>query len=185
MLKIAACAQELTLAHGLDGFTMDDLAVEVGVSRRTLFNYFGGKVEAVLGATPEAPADLIATFRAGGPSGDLVADVAGLAEALVFAGDFSRAEIARARQVINSDPRLLGASYENFRAVIGHYVEEIRIREGDAFDPTRAEIVIRLLGALFDLALDNFLAHPDSRPLAEEYADLVQRTRALFADPSH
>ena len=37
--RITACAQELTEARGLDGFTMEDLAAEAHVSRRTRFNY--------------------------------------------------------------------------------------------------------------------------------------------------
>ena len=52
--RITTCAQRLTDQHGLDGFTMDDLAAEAGVSRRTLFNYFPGKVDAVLGPGPGA-----------------------------------------------------------------------------------------------------------------------------------
>ena len=37
------------LEHGLDGFTMEQLAERVGVSRRTLFYYFPAKDDAVLG----------------------------------------------------------------------------------------------------------------------------------------
>ena len=47
--RISVCARSLTEQHGLDGFTMEDLAEAAGVSRRTLFNYFPGKVDAVLG----------------------------------------------------------------------------------------------------------------------------------------
>ena len=50
--RIVLCAQELTLEHGLDGFTMDDLAQRAEVSRRTLFNYFPSKDDAVLGGPP-------------------------------------------------------------------------------------------------------------------------------------
>ena len=50
--RITGCAQRLTLERGLDGFTMDDLAALAEVSRRTLFNYFPGKDDAVLGGPP-------------------------------------------------------------------------------------------------------------------------------------
>ena len=50
--RITLTAQRLTDERGLDGFTMDDLAEAVDVSRRTLFNYFPGKVDAVLGPDP-------------------------------------------------------------------------------------------------------------------------------------
>ncbi|RYJ06280.1 MAG: TetR family transcriptional regulator, partial [Actinomycetales bacterium] len=74
--RITLCAQRLTDEHGLDGFTMDDLAEASEVSRRTLFNYFPSKADAVLGAHPDLPDDVLATFRAGGPPGDVVDDVA-------------------------------------------------------------------------------------------------------------
>ena len=48
--RITLCAQVLADEHGLDGFTMDELATAADVSRRTLFNHFPGKVDAVLGA---------------------------------------------------------------------------------------------------------------------------------------
>ncbi|MDP3890466.1 TetR family transcriptional regulator, partial [Nocardioides sp.] len=70
--RITQRAQELTLEHGLDGFTMDELADAADVSRRTLFNYFPGKIDAVLGAIPQIDPELLAVFRAGGPHGDLV-----------------------------------------------------------------------------------------------------------------
>ena len=41
---------QLTQGRGLDGWTMEDLAGAAEVSRRTLFNYFSSKVDAVLGA---------------------------------------------------------------------------------------------------------------------------------------
>ncbi len=46
---LARAAFDLTCEHGLDGFTLDDVVVEVGVSRRTFANYFSCKEEAVMG----------------------------------------------------------------------------------------------------------------------------------------
>ncbi|WP_240636529.1 TetR/AcrR family transcriptional regulator [Paenibacillus silvae] len=48
---LAGAAFNLTLEHGLDGFTVEDLVQQVGCSRRTFANYFTCKEEAVaLGA---------------------------------------------------------------------------------------------------------------------------------------
>ena len=49
---IIAAAQRLSVNCGYSGFTIDDLAEAVGVSRRTLFNHVSSKEEAVLGALP-------------------------------------------------------------------------------------------------------------------------------------
>ena len=47
--KIRVAALNLVIENGYDGFTMEELAHEVGVSRRTLFNYIKDKESAVLG----------------------------------------------------------------------------------------------------------------------------------------
>ena len=74
-VRIVRCAQRLCLNAGFDGFTMDELAEAAEVSRRTLFNYFPSKVDAVLGAA-EAPdlaspglQEVADRFRDGGPHG--------------------------------------------------------------------------------------------------------------------
>ena len=47
-----AAAQRLAVDCGYAGFTVEDLARAVGVSRRTLFNHVSSKEEAVLGMLP-------------------------------------------------------------------------------------------------------------------------------------
>src|SRR6478609_9557324 len=81
--RIAMCAQRLTDEHGLDGFTMDELADAAEVSRRTLFNYFPSKLDAVLGELPAVPPAALATFHAGGPHGSLIEDLGALAMAIL------------------------------------------------------------------------------------------------------
>ena len=60
---------------------MEQLAEQVGVSRRTLFNYFPGKDDAILGGPPVLGEEQLDEFSAGGPTGNLVDDLA----AVVFA----------------------------------------------------------------------------------------------------
>jgi hypothetical protein len=62
----------------------------------------------------------------------------------------------------------------------GQIVEEIRGREGAGFDASRAQIAVRLLCALFDAALDSFLADPHERPLADAYEDVLRAARQLL-----
>ena len=69
---LAKTALELFAAKGYDDTTLDEIAAAAGVSKRTLFNYFPGKLDAVLGPVPVLPEDPLDTFRAGGPHHDLV-----------------------------------------------------------------------------------------------------------------
>src|SRR3954462_3338186 len=77
--RITLCALRLTDEHGLDGFTMEDLAEAADVSRRTLFNYFPRKADAVLGEMPDIAEAALAAFRSGGPHGNLIDDLTELA----------------------------------------------------------------------------------------------------------
>lgn len=48
-LALIQRSRDLTFDRGLTGFTVDELCQDVGVSRRTFFNYFASKEHAVLG----------------------------------------------------------------------------------------------------------------------------------------
>lgn len=178
--QITSSARLLAEAHGLEGFTMDDLAARAGVSRRTLFNYFPSKIDAVLGTHPELEPELLTEFHAGGPNGDLISDLGVLAGALLEAKDLTRAEAAQGQRVLLASPRLLLAAHERFTHMTDAFVEEIRTREGARFDETRARVAIRMLAALFDLTLDHYVADADDRPLSEMYADNLRVARELL-----
>lgn len=50
---LSRVAFDLAVEHGLDGYTIDDIAKTVGVSRRTFANYFSCKEEAITGLALE------------------------------------------------------------------------------------------------------------------------------------
>ena len=179
--RINDCALRLTDEHGLDGFTLEDLAERAGVSRRTLFNYFPSKVDAVLGEGPVVPEEALGVFRGGGPHHDLVEDLAALAHTMFDDDAVDREQVAMNRRVLRSDPRLLSSALERLELLSEHLVTEILTREGPAFDAARARVAIRVLSALFEVSLDAFLVDSRQRELADLFADSLRTARELLA----
>ncbi|WP_051551561.1 TetR/AcrR family transcriptional regulator [Nocardioides sp. URHA0020] len=178
--RISMCAQRLTDAHGLDGFTMDELADAAEVSRRTLFNYFPSKLDAVLGTIPELPAEALATFQAGGPHGSLIEDLGALAKALLAAKEPDREAMLLTRRVLSSSARVLAAAHQRFEQITDDFTALILEREGDDFGIDRARLAIRIIGALFDSALTTFLEGGE-RPVDELFDRYLTEARSLFA----
>lgn len=178
--RISLCAQDLTADRGLDGFTMDELAEAAGVSRRTLFNYYPGKDAAVLGTHPTLDDDLLEQFVAGGPTGRLVDDIAVLVDALLEVKDINRDDVHRVRALVLQEPRLMAYAKARFEEFGEEFLELVRTREGSAYDEIRARVVIQVMAALFDLAINMFADNPDTE-LSALYAELLSATRSTFA----
>lgn len=178
--RITLCAQRLTDAHGLDGFTMDDLADAAEVSRRTLFNYFPSKLDAVLGTIPEIPPAALATFHAGGPHGSLVDDLGVLAKALLSVKEPDREALVLSRRVLSGSSRVLAAAHRRFEQITEDFVALILEREGPGFEIERARLTVRIIGALFDSALLTFI-EGDERPIAVLFDRYLTEARSLFA----
>lgn len=179
LATIVRCARELTDRHGLDGFTMDDLAEAAGVSRRTLFNYVPGKLDAILGPDHELAPEIAATFIGGGPTGDLLVDVKEIVRASLDAGPVDPAELDAARRLLRRDPRLMAAVHERFVERTRMLSDDIAQREGRAVDPVDLRVIGGLIMLWCDTALDASLADP-SRSLAEHLDLVFEATRDLF-----
>ncbi|GLH98842.1 hypothetical protein Pa4123_41170 [Phytohabitans aurantiacus] len=177
--RITRCAQDLAEERGLDGFTMHDVADCAGVSRRTLFNYVSGKLDAVLGVPPAPDPSRLIEFRAGGPTGRLADDVKATIGAFLDSKDLAPEDWERVRRLIAADARLHKAMHENFAKVAAFLADAILEREGARFDPLRARAAATVTLSLFDVALDAFVADP-STSLAAYFMAAFDGAAALF-----
>ncbi|MDO9355544.1 MAG: TetR family transcriptional regulator [Solirubrobacteraceae bacterium] len=177
---ISFCAMRLTDEHGLDGFTMDDLAEASGVSRRTLFNYFPGKLDAVLGEWPTLDDDDVDEFRAGGPEGDLLLDLRTLVMPLLGDKTIDREVLQMSRRVLKGNPRLMGAIHHRYEAISTDVVEHVVVREGATFGKANATVAITILGALFGAALDAYLDDPRGRAFPHHFDQSLSTARSLL-----
>jgi len=177
--EISRCARTLALERGLDGFTMEDLADAVGVSRRTLFNYVPGKIDAILGETEGPDESAVALFASGGPSGHLVHDVTELIAAALEADESAAEDIDAVRTLVRTEHRLHQELHARFVEITDRFSEAIAEREGAGHDPLRARVVAMVMIGLLDVALDESLADP-TRSLADHYRGVVSTTGDLF-----
>ncbi|MCS5487356.1 TetR/AcrR family transcriptional regulator [Curtobacterium flaccumfaciens pv. beticola] len=140
---IQQAALRIAIESGLAAVTVDEVSRRADVSPRTFFNYFPSKEQALLGDDPTLPDDdALATFRAGGPSGDLLGDLGTL---LVHATEElieERGLLEERQQVLRAAPELFSrrmASMKEFQAQIEDAVAA-RLRTthpalADAADP--------------------------------------------------
>lgn len=178
--RISRCAQQLTEERGLDGFTLDELAERAEVSRRTLFNYFPSKLDAVLGPVPSMADQVRAEFVAGGPTGNLVDDLGALADGILDAHDVEREDLGRAKRIIISEPRLVLVAHERFESILGDFSDLIVEREGDRIDAATARLLIRLLVSIFEVSMHAYVCG-DDRPVIDLFHENLRAARTLLA----
>lgn len=147
--RLTTVSRRLTAAHGLNGFTIEELCDEVGVSRRTFFNYFPGKEDAVLGIDESEEVERIAEeFLRLGSRGwpavldDFVDITAAYAEQI----GLGAAEHADFHAALEREPKLLirfmGLSREREQSITALIAQ----REGVPVDDPRARACVDLFG---------------------------------------
>ncbi|WP_348787025.1 helix-turn-helix domain-containing protein [Leifsonia sp. NPDC080035] len=176
-------ARRLTIEHGLTGFTIDELAEEAGVSRRTFFNYFASKENAVIGVPVDRDESGAGErFAAAGPRGTahLVDDLIELHLERWSFGGITADDVAQIVRAFEREPKLIGhmlsLAGESERDDIG-LVER---REGLPAGDLRAAAAVQLTGAILRAAAEEFFRAETT----DELPDIVRRrvgvVRELF-----
>ena len=183
---LTTLARRLTAAHGLAGFTVEELCEQAGVARRTFFNYFASKEDAVFGRPARLDtADLEEAFVAAGPSRsdasrgdasrgdasphatspDLLADLADLCLQRWSRLDTDGTSMKDMHAAFRREPGLLVRALD---ASIEDEASDVRLverREGLPEGDLRASVVVQVMAALGRASAREFLAPGNADPI--------------------
>lgn len=141
---LATAARELTMEHGLDAVTVDDIARAADVSPRTFFNYFCSKEEAIVGVEPTLLAESGAELEARPADESPLTALA----AVLFSGDVDTHDLAR-RWVLRAElvrrypsllPRHLASLVEVERVLVAAMAARLGVDPAD--DPYPRTVVV-------------------------------------------
>lgn len=184
-------ARAYAATRGLSGFTIEELCAEAGVSRRTFFNYFASKEDAVLGMplvrNDEAAAARFLTHPAvDGPglSPSLLDDLAVLAEARWRDLDMDPDSVAHLVAAAEKEPRLVGRMVQ--LELEGEALDAGLIAQREGLPPgdVRAQVAAQLIGAIARGATQEFLTSPDSESFSDILARRIRAARDLLTFPA-
>ena len=142
--RLEKIAVELVLERGLQHVTVDDICERAEISQRTFFNHFRTKEEAVFGRDVDGfDETAVREFLTSGAH-DVVADVMRLLLATQAAhGD--RDLILQRKQILHSNPALIGKHMERMRSVREEMCELVYLRIKNAAPAGEAEAETRLV----------------------------------------
>jgi len=152
-------AVAMVATEGLDGVTVEQICSQVGVSPRTFFNYFPSKEDAVTASMPVPPGDdLLATFEAGGPTGDLVADLGAMVTAHMAGHATTVDNLAAHHRLMHREPQLLGRWRSALHAIEQRFAHAIATREGCQVDDTGVVVLAAMTSAGIRTAMRRWVA---------------------------
>ncbi len=188
--RLIELAREWTARDGFTGYTVEELCEAAGVSRRTFFNYFASKEDAVLGIlAPHGDDELTQTFLDGGsPAGDSISDT--------LVDDFVALHLARweivapsasdvraMKAAIEREPRLHTRVFEMIQANEQRDIALIEQRERMDAGDLRASTLVHIVGAFSRAAAQEYFAdHGDAPPSIEHFSRIFERRIAAARD---
>ena len=158
--RLSAVSRRLTADRGLSGFTIEEVCEEVGVSRRTFFNYFPSKEEAVLGVD-ESQELLVFTerFLAQGTRGwsSVVDDLVALISEYAIDAGLDADEHLELIRAVDREPRLLARFIGMGRERETQLLELVALREGVATSDVRARAAVDVVSTLLRSSAERLL----------------------------
>lgn len=177
-------ARGLTAEHGLAGFTIEQLCDEVGVSRRTFFNHFSSKEDAVVGIEIGADDALLDAFRAGRlvPRGlSLVETVCRAALVHIERHGMTREAGLQFKAALDREPSLLPKAMSNGEEQSRRLVDALRTREHLAAEDQRPVVAVAVATAIMQTVASRYFT-PSGPETPDALDTLVHETLRAATD---
>jgi AcrR family transcriptional regulator len=170
--RLTTLARRLTAERGLSGFTVEEVCDEAGVSRRTFFNYFASKEDALFGRSAHVDtADLEEAFVAAGDPRDpalsptLLDDLAELCLERWARLDTDGTSMQDMHAAFRREPGLLVRALEAAMEDEAKDVLLVERREGLPAGDLRASVVVQTMGSLGRASAREFLVPGNADPI--------------------
>ncbi len=177
--RLTALCRRLTADRGLNGFTIEEVCSEVGVSRRTFFNYFPSKEDAVFGADEaDGTRRFSEEFLALGSRGwaAVVDDLVGFVVSFVDSSGHDMAEHLQFMAILDREPKLLARFIGIGRERETALRELVALREGVAPTDARARASVEIVSSVMRSTADRL---SDPRVAENFGAALLESLTAL------
>mgnify|MGYP001430083551 CR=1 FL=1 len=179
--RLTSVSRRLTAERGLGGFTVQEVCDEADVSRRTFFNYFSSKEDAILGVHPDDEFQQLSNGFLERGSRGWSAVIDDLIELVIehFEGmDLDPASHLEFHAALEREPQLLlrfmGVSRERDRQAVALVAK----RENVPADDVRAQGAVSVLSALLKSAGDRYLNPANT----VDFSSLIRNDLAAFRD---
>jgi len=178
--EIGDAGMRLFLERGFDATTMEQIATEAGISRRSLFRYFGTKEDIVLGSLVEAGLAVRDALEAR-PSGEPPWEALRAAlESLTLEPGYSPERNLEISKMLYGTPSLRASHFEKQLRWQELLVPNIQMRlgteTGDASDP-RARAIVACALTCLDVANEIWTRRDGKADLGQLYDQAVAAVR--------
>jgi len=177
-------SRRLTAERGLHGFTLEELCEIVGISRRTFFNYFRSKEDAVIGIDEVDELQRLADdFMRRGSRGwpAVIDDIIEIAVEHARATGLGMSDHADLMAAVGREPRLLARFVDISREREDQLTQLAAAREGVPASDLRARASIQLIAAVLRTASNSLFDPKGDCDFADALLDSLAAIRTVSA----